>query len=98
MKNCAACHKVGDQGHNVGPNLATTKNKSDNDLLIAILDPSREAQSNYNTYTIVTDQGKLFTGIIAAETATSYTIRSAEGKEDIILGTTLIRCCPMVSL
>lgn len=85
IKNCAACHKVGDQGHNVGPNLATTKNKSNNDLLIAILDPSREAQSNYNTYTIVTEQGKLFTGIIAAETATSYTIRRAEGKEDIIL-------------
>lgn len=85
LKNCAACHKVGDQGHNVGPNLATTKNKSNNDLLIAILDPSREAQSNYNTYTIVTEQGKLFTGIIAGETATSYTIRRAEGKEDIIL-------------
>lgn len=85
IKNCAACHKVGDQGHNVGPNLATTKNKSDNDLLIAILDPSREAQANYNTYTVVTDQGKLFTGIIAAETATSYTIRRAEGKQDIIL-------------
>lgn len=85
IKNCAACHKVGDQGHNVGPNLATTKNKSNNDLLIAILDPSREAQANYNTYTVVTDQGKLFTGIIAAETATSYTIRRAEGKQDIIL-------------
>ncbi|QDU04824.1 Cytochrome c [Gimesia chilikensis] len=84
-KNCAGCHKVGDMGHNVGPNMATTKNKSDHDLLIAILDPSREAQSNYNTYTIVTEQGKLFTGIIAAETATSYTIRRAEGKEDIIL-------------
>tara|TARA_R110002111_G_C6006949_1_gene374071 strand:+ start:12349 stop:15411 length:3063 start_codon:yes stop_codon:yes gene_type:complete len=85
MKNCAGCHKVGDQGHNVGPDLATTKNKSNSDLLIAILDPSREAQSNYNAYTIVTEQGKLYTGIIAAETATSYTIRRAEGKEDIIL-------------
>lgn len=85
MKNCSGCHKVGDQGHNVGPNLATTKNKSNGDLLIAILDPSREAQANYNTYTIVTEQGKLFTGIIAAETATSYTIRRAEGKQDTIL-------------
>lgn len=85
LKNCAGCHKVGDQGFNVGPALATTKNKSDGDLLIAILDPSREAQSNYNTYTVVTEQGKLYTGIIAAETATSYTIRRAEGKEDVIL-------------
>ncbi|MCH9776162.1 MAG: HEAT repeat domain-containing protein [Planctomycetes bacterium] len=85
MKNCSGCHKIGNQGHNVGPDLATTKNKSNSDLLIAILDPSREAQANYNTYTVVTDQGKLFTGIIAAETATSYTIRRAEGKQDVIL-------------
>ncbi|QDT79692.1 Cytochrome c [Gimesia maris] len=85
LKNCAACHKVGDQGFQVGPDLTSTKNKSDRDLLIAILDPSREAQANFNTYTIVTAQGKLITGMIAAETATSYTIRRAEGKQDIIL-------------
>jgi len=84
-KTCSVCHQVGDIGHNIAPNLASVKNKSHADLLLAILDPNREAQPNFNVYTVVTDQGQTFTGIIAAETANSVTIRRAESKEDVIL-------------
>ena len=54
-------------------------------MLIAILDPNREAQPNYNTYTILTDGGRSYSGIIATETANSITLRRAEAKEDVIL-------------
>ena len=84
-KKCAVCHQVGKVGHAVAPNLASTRNKSSADLLIAILDPNREAQPNFNTYSVITDDGKVFTGIIAAESATSITLRRAEGKQDVIL-------------
>ncbi|MEX1095958.1 MAG: PVC-type heme-binding CxxCH protein [Planctomycetales bacterium] len=85
VKNCATCHKVGDEGNNVGPDLASTQNKSPEDLLISILDPNRESQPAFATYTVVTDQGKLLTGIIAEETPTSLTLRRAEGKQDVVL-------------
>jgi len=84
-KTCSVCHQVGGVGHRVAPDLASVKNKSYADLLISILDPNREAQPNFNVYTVVTDQGQTFTGIIAAETANSVTIRRAESKEDVIL-------------
>jgi putative membrane-bound dehydrogenase-like protein len=84
-KNCAACHQVGNIGHNVAPPLASVSNKSEADLLIAILDPSREAQPNFNVYTVVSLQGKIYTGIIVAETANSITLRRAEAKQDVIL-------------
>jgi len=84
-KTCSVCHQVGGVGYRVAPDLASVKNKSPADLLIAILDPNREAQPNFNVYTVVTDQGQTFTGIIAAETANSVTIRRAESKEDVIL-------------
>jgi len=84
-KNCAACHRVGTVGHAVGPDLASTQNKSPADLLVAILDPNREAQPNFNAYTVVTQQGTILNGLIAAETATSVTLRRAEGKEDVVL-------------
>ncbi len=84
-KKCSVCHQVGAVGHAVAPNLASTKNKSLEDLLIAILDPNREAQPNFNTYSVVTEDGKVLTGIIAAESATSITLRRDEAKEDIIL-------------
>jgi len=84
-KNCAACHQVGKIGHQVAPPLASVSNKSPGDLLVAILDPNREAQPNFNLYTVVTRDGKIHTGIIAAETANSLTLRRAEGKQDVLL-------------
>lgn len=85
MKTCANCHKVGDAGHAVGPELASVANKSPRDLMIAVLDPSREAQPIYTNYSALLDDGRIITGIIAAETASTVTFRRAEGKEDVVL-------------
>ncbi|MCA9171768.1 MAG: c-type cytochrome, partial [Planctomycetales bacterium] len=84
-QKCAVCHQVGEVGHAIAPNLASTTNKSSADLLIAILDPNREAQPNFNTYSVLTDDGRVISGIIAEESATSITLRRAEGKQDVIL-------------
>ena len=84
-KKCSICHQAGDIGTQVAPNLASVKNKSEADLLIAILDPNREAQPNFNVYTVITQQGRVLTGIIASETATSLTLKRAEGKQDVVL-------------
>lgn len=83
-KTCSVCHKIGAEGHAVGPDLASTQNKSLDDLLIALMDPNREAQPAYINYTAETDDGKVFTGIISAENAASITLRRAESKEDVI--------------
>ena len=55
------------------------------DLLIAIMDPNRESQANFLSYSIVTDEGRVLTGIITGETATAVTLRKAKGEEEIIL-------------
>ena len=69
----------------MAPDLASVKNKSDADLLVSILDPNREAQPNFNVYTVITDQGRVYNGIIATESAGSITLKRAEGKQDVIL-------------
>jgi putative membrane-bound dehydrogenase-like protein len=86
-RRCATCHRVGDFGHGVGPDLASVQNKSPADLLVAILDPNRETQPNYISYTLVTHQGTVHTGIIVAESAAGVTLRRADAKEDRILRT-----------
>src|SRR4029079_15500288 len=51
-KNCAACHQLDGEGHDVGQNLlATVPGKSKSDLLTAILDPNREVDARYVSYT-----------------------------------------------
>ena len=88
-KTCIQCHRDGTAGHLVGPDFVSVRNKSPQDLLVAILDPNREAQPNYQTYTAVTKQGKIHAGIITAETAASLTLKRAEAKEDVVLRDTL---------
>lgn len=84
-KICMQCHRAGTTGHAVGPDLVSVQNKSPDDLLIALLDPNREAQPVFVSYTAATQDGKVYTGLIAAETAASVTLRRAEAKEDVVL-------------
>jgi putative membrane-bound dehydrogenase-like protein len=87
-KNCATCHKLEDVGVEVGPDLRSAlRDKTGEQLLISILDPSREVDRRYTNYLVETTGGRSFSGMIAAETATSVTLRRAEKAEDVILRT-----------
>lgn len=85
QQKCSNCHQIAGVGHVVGPNLQSVANKSPADLLIAILDPNREAQPNFATYVVETQDGRVLNGLLAADTATSVTLRRAEAKEDVVL-------------
>ncbi len=68
---CAsACHRAEKVGHEIGPNLATAKNRGAEFLLLNVLDPSREVNPEYVNYSVALDDGRILTGLIAAETAT----------------------------
>jgi putative membrane-bound dehydrogenase-like protein len=85
QKNCAACHRLAQEGHAVGPDLAAVVAKPPQYLLIEILDPSRNLDSRYVEYMATTTAGRSFTGLLAAETATSITLRGQEGKQQVLL-------------
>ena len=84
-KQCVTCHRVGDLGVNVGPDIADTRTKTPDVLLTAILDPNRAIDNNYFGYTVILNDGRVQTGIITAETSASITLRQPEGKTDTIL-------------
>ncbi len=84
-KNCATCHKIGSLGIDIAPDIADSRSKTPEYLLLHILDPNRAVDSNYFSYTAVTEEGRVVTGIIASETATSVTLKQAEGKLTTLL-------------
>ena len=84
---CMACHRLGDQGKALGPNLALTSNKRPAELLTHILDPNREVEPSFIQYNVVDRRGRIYTGMIATETATSITVRRPENAADTILRT-----------
>lgn len=84
-KHCAACHRLEGVGHTVGADLlAALRGKDADQLLTDILDPSREVDPRYLSYQVRTIRGVTFTGLIAADTATSLTLRRGEGAEDTV--------------
>ncbi|HEV8607274.1 MAG TPA: PVC-type heme-binding CxxCH protein, partial [Tepidisphaeraceae bacterium] len=84
-KTCATCHKVGEIGQHVGPDLRSVGDKSPQSLLIAIIDPNRAVEAKYTNYVAETKGEDVASGIISSETGTSLTLISADGKPQVIL-------------
>lgn len=84
-QKCATCHRLGNEGFAVGPDLATIQSRMTEAILQQILDPNREMLPMYTNYLVITRDGRTMTGLIASETATSIVLRRAEGAEDAVL-------------
>jgi putative heme-binding domain-containing protein len=84
-KVCAACHRLENQGFEIGPNLAAMKNRGAETILVNVLDPSREVDPKFVNYIVLTEDGRSLTGMIASETATSLTLKRPENATDTIL-------------
>ena len=82
---CATCHRLGELGVEVGPNLGALKEKTPETLLISISIPTGPLSRATRSFTVATKDGRLITGLVASETANSVTLRRQEGKEDVVL-------------
>lgn len=84
-RNCATCHKLEGVGYELGLPLTTVQNKGEEFMLMNILDPNLQVLPEYINYVIVTNDGRSVTGMIVSETASSVTLRRAEGQSDTVL-------------
>jgi putative membrane-bound dehydrogenase-like protein len=85
QKVCAVCHRLENFGTEIGPNLTTLQNRGAEAILLNMLDPNREVNPLYVNYLLVTTEGRTITGLVAAETATSVTLKRQENATDTIL-------------
>ncbi|MDB5320829.1 MAG: putative rane-bound dehydrogenase [Phycisphaerales bacterium] len=83
-KTCATCHRLGDTGNAVGPDLASVGDKSPEGLLIAILDPNRAVEPRYINYIVTTTDQETLTGLLASESATSITLLGPDAKQQTL--------------
>jgi putative heme-binding domain-containing protein len=77
---CARCHSPRREGGRVGPDLAGINNKTREELLEAILNPSASIEPRYVNYIVTTSDNRTFDGVLASETAGAITLRG--GTED----------------
>jgi len=83
---CATCHRLHGQGYDVGPNLSSVAGREKRALLTDILDPNRAIAPQFQVYLVkIPGSNDPVSGIIAAETPTSITLRRANQEETIVL-------------
>jgi putative heme-binding domain-containing protein len=79
-EQCGKCHRHSGEGGQVGPELTGMAVHPPQELLIHILDPNRSVEGNFRAYTVMTDDGKVVTGLLASESRTAIEIVDAEAK------------------
>jgi putative heme-binding domain-containing protein len=77
---CAQCHRLSDLGNDVGPPLKQLADKSPQQLLETILDPNREIDPKYMSYTVLDADDRVLTGIIQDETSGQIVLKSPGGE------------------
>jgi putative heme-binding domain-containing protein len=66
---CSSCHRVGDQGGRIGPDLTKIgASRSGRDLVESILIPSSTIAQGYESYVVQTTDGQIFAGVIGRQT------------------------------
>lgn len=80
--NCGSCHKVGDRGTQLGPDLSTIgKLRSREDLLESILEPSRRIEPKFAAYIAHCSDGRAISGLVTHRDEKSVVLRDAQNKE-----------------
>ncbi len=73
-KHCGTCHTLFGEGTKLGPDL-TTANRHDREfLLVSVVDPSVQVRKEYLVYAVETQDGRVVTGCIAEQDASSITL------------------------
>ncbi len=83
--NCTPCHRLQNEGNEVGPDLGSVAFKPVSYLMTAILDPNQSVEARYTGYQAVTKNDLEYSGVIVTETPNSITLRQPGGADVVIL-------------
>lgn len=87
---CLACHKVGDTGRAIGPDLSHIGAiRTERDLLESILFPSNTLARDYEAHIIETSDGQQTLGVIKSHTAEGLLVIDIAGQEKSIAHQTI---------
>jgi putative membrane-bound dehydrogenase-like protein len=77
---CNKCHQVNGIGLEIGPNLSEIGKKLTKEALLeSILYPSAAISHNYETWTVLTEDGQQYTGLLVSDTADGITLKDDKG-------------------
>jgi putative membrane-bound dehydrogenase-like protein len=83
--NCAKCHLPQREKARIGADLSGINNKTKEELITSILDPSKAIEPRFVNYIVTTKDGHIYDGVLGNETPGTITLRGgAEGDVTIL--------------
>ena len=83
---CIKCHRLGDQGERIGPELTGLGSRfSPIHIIESILEPSRTIAPGFDTSTITLKSGRVLTGIIITQTEKLLTLADNQSQKHEII-------------
>ncbi len=77
--SCLACHKVGDEGQEIGPPLDGSGHRELEHLLTAIVDPDAAVEGGYGLYRVTKTDGSVVEGLLDKTEALGTTVAMMGG-------------------
>jgi putative heme-binding domain-containing protein len=79
---CKNCHRVQQQGKELGPDLSTIgRQNSREQLLESILEPSKRIDPKFVSYLLETDDGRVITGLLVSRDEREIVLKDAQNME-----------------
>jgi putative membrane-bound dehydrogenase-like protein len=85
VQTCATCHRIDNEGSEVGPDLLGQIGAGEESLLKDILMPSERIRPGYETTLVQARDGRAVVGLLKSDDATSLTLKQAGGIEAVLL-------------
>jgi putative membrane-bound dehydrogenase-like protein len=85
---CLKCHRLGDQGERIGPELTGVGGRFSRIYLVeSILEPSRTIAPSFGTLRVSLNNGKELVGVRVAETEKTLTLADQQGQKHVVTKT-----------
>jgi len=82
---CFDCHRYGSEGEGIGPDLTTVSRRFHiKQILESVLFPSQVISDQYASKTVVTVDGKTYTGIVGSAGEDAIVVLQSDGKKEVI--------------
>jgi putative membrane-bound dehydrogenase-like protein len=82
-ENCLKCHGYKGEGRSIAPDLTGMGVHGKHELLVNIIDPNRQVETNYVSFNVRLKNGEVFNGLVAKETRDLVVLKNNEGDREI---------------
>ena len=81
---CATCHKLFEEGGDIGPDLTGYERDNLDFLLLAVVDPSAAIREEFTGYQVTTQDGLSLSGLLVNQDDQNVTLRDVGGQTHLI--------------